>query len=333
MRILYIIGNGLDIALNMKTSYQDFFDYYLSVPSSDNDILIMKNNIKSQRYKTWADLEMGLGSYSIMCVNKDIFLKCINDIKKNLREHLIKESQKIEGYTISSIADFISPGNFLEPGPRDIYDAYRHRFSADVSIDIITLNYTQTLELLFNYTNGPLKLSQMANLRTILHVHGTLDRMMVMGVNDSSQISNSSFKTDDDVVEEFVKPEFNEACMNNKNSLCETLINNADIIVLYGSSLGPSDDKWWKEIGKRVGNEIFPLLIYLPYDEKKNLAVQPNHLRRWTKGYVHEIHDKFDVKISEDVLASRVCVGLNKHLFPTIKSVKGPTFNSVVKTK
>lgn len=38
MNILYIIGNGLDIAHHMKTAYQDFFKYYLKVASDDNDI-------------------------------------------------------------------------------------------------------------------------------------------------------------------------------------------------------------------------------------------------------------------------------------------------------
>ena len=53
---------------------------------------------------------------------------------------------------------------------------------------------------------------------------------MVMGVNDSSQISNSSLSEDIDIVEEFIKPEYNDACMNNKNTICESLINRADVI-------------------------------------------------------------------------------------------------------
>lgn len=73
MNILYIIGNGLDIAHHMKTSYQDFFKYYLAQPSIDGDIRVMKNDIKSHRFETWADLEMGMGVYSSQCINKDVF--------------------------------------------------------------------------------------------------------------------------------------------------------------------------------------------------------------------------------------------------------------------
>ena len=95
MNILYIIGNGLDIAHHMKTSYQDFFKYYLGQVTVDKDILAMKRDINNHRYETWADLEMGMGAYSSQCANKDVFLKCLADIKSNLKTYLQKESEKI----------------------------------------------------------------------------------------------------------------------------------------------------------------------------------------------------------------------------------------------
>lgn len=84
MDILYIIGNGLDIAFNLKTSYPDFFKFYLSLPTKDKELLAMKKDIEEQENETWADLEIGLGEYSTRCASKDIFLKCLNDIKKYL---------------------------------------------------------------------------------------------------------------------------------------------------------------------------------------------------------------------------------------------------------
>lgn len=318
MKILYIIGNGLDIALKMKTSYQDFFTYYLALSSIDKDILAMKEDIESHKYETWADLEMGLGSYSSKCADKDIFLKCITDIKRSLKEYLQKESQKIYDYRISSMLGFITPGLFLEPEPRVRYNLFRNHMVIDTYINIITFNYTNTLEYLFEFKDQPLRLpisSPSTILNSIQHIHGTLDNMMVMGVNDSSQISNTSFNSDLDIVEDFIKPEFNDACMNNKNSICESLIKDAEMIVLYGSSLGLSDTKWWKLIGKRMELNDYPLLIYLPHDENKNQTMEPNRLRRWTMEYVREVRDKFGIQLDEEVLASRMCIALNKSLF------------------
>lgn len=325
MRILYIIGNGLDIALKLKTSYQDFFSYYLTLPSTDRDIMAMKKDIESHKYETWADLEMGLGSYSNKCADKDIFLKCLTDIKGNLKMYLQKESQKIVEYRISSLSSFINPKLFLEPEPQNRYDLFCSHRNNTVHIDIITFNYTNSLEFLFNFKNNPIVISSPSvTLHYIEHVHGNLDSMMVMGVNDSSQISNTSFNTDLDVVEDFIKPEFNDACLNNKNSICETLIMNAEMIVLYGTSLGLTDSKWWKFLGKRMESDNYPLLIYLPYDQKKNVSAAPNRLRRWTLEYVHEVQNIFDIQIDENTLASRMCIALNKCLLPITKSDKVP---------
>lgn len=119
--------------------------------------------------------------------------------------------------------------------------------------------------------------------------------------------------------EDFIKPEYNDACLNNKNNICEALIQNSDVIVLYGTSLGFSDDKWWKLIGKRMNADNSPLLMYLPRDDKKDQVAEPNHFKRWTLGYVREIKRKFGIQLSENDLAKRTCVALNKNLFTLTK--------------
>lgn len=324
MRLLYIVGNGLDIAHHMKTSYQDFFKYYLGLSSVDGVIKAMKKDIDSNKYETWADLEIGLGQYASKCSNKDIFLKCLWDIKENLRIYLQKESEKINTYKIGSFTSFCNPRLFLDPEPKIRYEAYINGLEhAPTQIDVITLNYTNTLELLLGYKSRVIGLTPNVTLNSIMHIHGTLDNMMVMGVNDSSQINNESLNTDIDIIEDFVKPEFNDACMNNKNRICESLIINAHVIVVYGSSLGQSDNKWWQLIGRRISQQhTYPLLVYLPFDNKKNQTAEPNHLRRWTLQSVREIQEKFDVKLDVDTLSSRMCVAFNKRLFSIVKSTQ-----------
>ena len=194
MRLLYIIGNGLDIAHHMKTSYQDFFKYYLGISSVDGDIKSMKNDINNNKYETWADLEIGLGQYASNCSNKDIFLKCLGDIKENLKAYLQKESEKINSYKISSLASFCNPRLFLDPEPRIKYEAFQDGLEhAPTQIDVITLNYTNTLESLLGFKLRVISIAPDTTLNSIRHIHGTLDNMMVMGVNDSSQINNEFF--------------------------------------------------------------------------------------------------------------------------------------------
>ena len=262
---------------------------------------------------------MGMGVYSSQCINKDVFLKCLADIKSSLKIYLQKESEKIKHYKLSSYSDFLNPGIFLEPEPKSRYYLFRNNKSPNLLLNIMTLNYTSTLEWLFDYKNNAKYISDNVRLEAIQHVHGKLDDMMVMGVNDPSQISNGSFNTDEDVIEDFVKPEYNDACMNNKNAICESFINNADVIVLYGTSLGLSDVKWWKLIGQRMSRDNYPLLVYLPYDEKKDQTTQPNHLRRWVKQTIREIKEKFEIQLEDNILEYRVCVAYNKRLFSIVK--------------
>ena len=165
MNILYIIGNGLDIAHHMKTSYQDFFKYYLSQTSVDGDIMAMKEDIDSHRYETWADLEIEMGVYASECANKSVFLKCLDDIRTNLKEYLKKESEKIGLYKISSLSSFYNPGQFLDPEPRNRYDEWRRSKSAVSSINVMTLNYTSTLEKLLGFKGETLNYSHSINIK------------------------------------------------------------------------------------------------------------------------------------------------------------------------
>lgn len=69
MNIVYLIGNGFDINIGLKTRYKDFYDYYLALDSSgDNEhVKKLKEHLKetlSTDDKYWSDLEIALGAYT-----------------------------------------------------------------------------------------------------------------------------------------------------------------------------------------------------------------------------------------------------------------------------
>ena len=45
MNIVYIIGNGFDLNLDMKTRYTDFYEYYKSIKSDKSSIKQLKTEI------------------------------------------------------------------------------------------------------------------------------------------------------------------------------------------------------------------------------------------------------------------------------------------------
>lgn len=46
MNIVFLIGNGFDISLGLKTSYRDFAKYYVQKPSSHPSIEKLKKEIE-----------------------------------------------------------------------------------------------------------------------------------------------------------------------------------------------------------------------------------------------------------------------------------------------
>lgn len=313
MNVLYIFGNGLDISLGMKTAYQDFYDYYKTVTTIDLDILHLKASIEEGRYQTWADLEAGLGEYSKNVDNQTAFLKCLTDIKSSLKDYLSKQFEQ-RTYQVSKRFwdDLFNPYVFLDERILNHFNIYRSRFpdnKHDFSIRIVTLNYTDTLEDIFTQLGF--------GTPDILHLHGSIGDGIVMGVSADTQIANIAFRKSRDIIEEFVKPSFNDACLNNNNSICEEWIKQADVIVLYGTSLGVTDNKWWQLIGELLVKEGYDkLIVYFAYDKDKDASQHPNYKLRWTEEYQRVLARKFF--IPEDKLKTvlpRLCVGINKSIF------------------
>lgn len=318
MNVLYIIGNGLDISLGMKTGYQDFYDYYSKQETSDTSLIQLKNSIEAGRYYTWADLEAGLGKYSAGVSTVRVFLNCLDDIRQALISY-INEQFEQKAFIIETrfLEDFFSPQNYLDSMIQNRFNSFVGSFPAGyrkVSPRIVTLNYTSTLEYIFTLLGQ--------EVSELLHLHGSLEDGIVMGVSDAEQIANETFRSNRDVIEEFVKPSFNDSCLNNNNVTCERWIKESDIIVLYGTSVGVTDRKWWKLIGERlVGKGSNVLIVYFPYDEKKDVVRHPNYKLRWTEAYQRELMQKlFISEDNKDIASSRICVGINKPIFQLKKS-------------
>ena len=64
MRILYLIGNGFDLAQGIKTRYCDFYAAKVQTLLADETIVgKLRNSIKKDT-ETWADMEIGLGHFT-----------------------------------------------------------------------------------------------------------------------------------------------------------------------------------------------------------------------------------------------------------------------------
>ena len=58
-RITFLIGNGFDLNVGLKTTCDDFYQYYIQ--KNPNDLLAQAIQ---DNHAFWSDLELGLGRYT-----------------------------------------------------------------------------------------------------------------------------------------------------------------------------------------------------------------------------------------------------------------------------
>ena len=317
MNILYLIGNGFDKAQGLNTSYPEFYSWlHAQKPLNDFEARI-HNEIKGN-YANWADLEKALGQYSNQWNEPDVFRGVIRYFNTRLKEYLLLEDKKANSLSLNTqkfVQDLCNPQSYLEGQGQDIFrKSVLDRIISDAGIDVVSFNYTSTFEIavgerhhLGNYN------SRNYYFRSVLHIHGTLDDMILVGVDNDEQIANASFRSNEDIRDEFIKPEINEGCQNTNNVTLSSLIEKADVIVLFGLSIGITDNTWWHLIGQRMDNQYNqPVILFFPYDPTKDTKGNPNYKRRWSNSYIEFLKDRMKINSSVEELKKSICVGINK---------------------
>lgn len=320
MQTLFIIGNGFDMNLGMKTSYNDFYKYYLDITPEHELVQKLKSELKDD-YDSWADLEIAFGNFTKHLKNLKEFDTVFDDIGNNLAEYLKSEQDKFEASKVKKDLFFKylhSPEDSLTQADINELKSFKNRWkSHQWTFNIITLNYTYTIE---NIIETPVKDIPIGNngnvssiLRSIHHIHGFIDNRMVLGVNDESQVSNKELIRDKDILESIIKENANKAAKHTIENACINLVNNANLICIFGSSIGDTDKNWWSLIGERLkhGTKV----IIFTKGEEINLRAAYKTSR--TERAVRErFLSKTDLNESErEQFGNNVYVGINTDMF------------------
>lgn len=328
MQILYIIGNGFDLNIGMKTSYKHFFDHYKSKESPNKNVEKLKLNI-SENYNNWSDLEIALGNYTAELKTLEEFDEVFEDIGENLAEYLKLEEDKFEESDIDRERFFkylVAPENELRQIDKNIITEYKRKFfNTHWGVDIFTLNYTTILEKILGEEQKNIRIGNHPNtgskadvtLKGIEHIHGFTDKRMVLGVNDKSQIKNKTFQDDQNVLEAIVKSECNLTYGHTIDELFKQKIKAASMICVFGSSIGDTDNMWWELIGEKLKENI-PLIIFTKGEEviSPRIGYKNNRTKRKMRDYFLE-----KTNLSDDVrkrFENNVYVGLDTTMFKEI---------------
>ena len=335
MRILYFIGNGLDVALGLKTRYPDFYDYYCSLEESERneDVIKLRKEI-SKNKEDWKDLECQLGKYTEKVSNSEDMEKICLDLNDSLRVYLLKEQAKVssEDFNRRRCIDRLShPEDFLLNDDKVVFNGSLN--ASNRYIDIITLNYTDTLEkVFFNGKNG---ISDSGNdsvgrrweIGRIYHVHGTLSGSPLVGVDNISQIANKGFAENEDIREIMIKPEANSATKSGVDRRCRDLIGQADVLVLFGVSLGETDLTWWKAIGRHLKSSGAMVIIFY-HDLEMNLTHHEYLIARNERKVRADFVRKSDCGESEKEWRKRILVTFNQAFMDGVRKTDDSSLDS-----
>ena len=213
--VLFIIGNGFDLGLNMKTSYEDVYNKYIVTPSKSIVISKFKNELSKRKpYDKWSDFEMGMAEYAETLELEDELIECVRDFRGCMVNHLQGEFDKInelckdDGYANRLINEF---NNSLESFYGGLTQNVQKQLKSIINDDFpeynfITFNYTKTLEAVM----GVVYRKNNVTMNLPLHIHGSFDNDVVLGIDNLEQIKKAKFQLSKKGKRAFVKTFFNE---------------------------------------------------------------------------------------------------------------------------
>lgn len=259
MKTIFVIGNGFDLAHNLKTSYNDFLKS-LSEETINNNILL--KILSKNKNNCWSDIEYTYFTLLNNCEDKNYILQkfgiLINELTLGKNGGLKNEfSSEILDNNFNKIKGLLE--NYLQKEQENLklIDAYSNLFS--------TLNDTETLILDFNYTNTIYKyLNGKGSLIEHIKIHGELssdDNPIIFGyAANEEEAKILSYKNDEYLMKNIKKLRY--LLTDNETRLKEMLgmSNNMIDVYVLGHSCGLSDRLILNELftNKRV-NKITPL--------------------------------------------------------------------------
>lgn len=285
MNITFLIGNGFDLNVGLKTGYKHFLEYYLKqtvidekTNCPDKAITAFKKLISAD-IEYWSDLEKALGEKTTLYPlnEKEELLKCKRDLDRSLKKYLKEQQERVEfssaqNYTSDmqrSISNF--PSLFKKAVKPRIDEVFSRFMGEHVNYNAISFNYTNIFDRCFLSVNERMT-SYVHNGRVwyhnrgrLIHAHGTIEDSMIVGVNDESQIANTSLSLDRIVRRVLIKPTMNELSEDLRDEEALQMIRTSAIIVVFGMSMGKTDELWWKQIAQRMLSTDFCQLIIVDY--------------------------------------------------------------------
>lgn len=295
MNITFLIGNGFDLNLGLKTSYSDFYDYYQK--NDPFDLLSLSIN---SDFPMWSNLELGLGIFlehiGIGRINE--FLDSKDTLERLLSKYLATEEARISFKSENLLAEefknmvvgFYSDFNSVEiEHCRNVIRSANER----INYRFITFNYTNTLDRIvsaaiknfkpFN-SHAAHNVGYNDTISLPHHVHGELTKDLILGLDNPGQIKNKGLREITQLTDYIIKPYVNDSLGERRTEQAKTIIDNSKYICLFGLSIGDTDKMWWSYITEWLARDDNNRLVLFVH-EKENLHLSAGIKLRFRDKY------------------------------------------------
>lgn len=338
MNVLYLIGNGFDLRLGLPTRYADFLEFYKGKsPKRGTDRIRQEEAIKKYKERffaemaereergeeQWKDLEIALGEFTTAFGDDaDGFCDFYEDMNRSLEAYLAQcnsfepTPEEVEKFR----EDLTYPYRYFKP--REEKELRTLTIAQAWYIDVISFNYTSSFECLCQdallvgestYAEG--HEGHPVIYQGMKHVHGSLGQGgILLGVDHGEQIGSEQCRCCDDVMDLLLKPQANEGRGTLVDEECLSLIAGADVICLFGLSLGPTDHMWWTAIKKRFLDNPEVILLYFHYDPAADSVLKFD--RRKERQARQHLIDALGLEGNQKEYDDRIFVAINSDMFP-----------------
>ena len=343
MNITFLIGNGFDVGLGMKSKFSDYFPLYIKASENKSEEIKMLSQEIKYDEDTWAYFEKQKGEYTSKfdLKTQQKYINQFKDFESSFIDYLIEEekqlsysnNEKICTTFIKGLTDFYKGQNFQAGSRKVLTDIFQARKKSNHIYNFITFNYTSTLEnCIKTLPNGVLSKRKIEGVEwtdkigSVVHVHGTFEDGPIMGVDNVGQVANKELANSERFLKYLVKPLINELHRNTFDAESEALIDSSDVICVYGMSLGETDAKWWVKIIRWLNANSNRHFVIFNYDEKYNQKTPYSYIEKEEK-IIDALQSYLkNLAINVNGLKSRIHIAIHKNIFAmNLKEKKKPT--------
>ena len=330
MNITFLIGNGFDVGVGMKSRFIDFFPIYKEKSKAKSERIKQLSDEIEGDYETWADFEKALGEYTANFTpeTKQDFIDQVKDFEAEFIAYLekeehrlsLEESDEISKVMLKALTEYYSADNIAPESSSTITTTYsNHRGEAHV-YNFVNFNYTDVLKNCLDIIPEEVvckrkydKTEKIDKIGEIVHVHGKKHLHPIIGVNDVSQIANTELAKDQRFVKLIVKPSLNERLRYGNDKKATNIINQSTIICIYGMSLGSTDKKWWNLLLSWLQANSGRQLVLFNYDRSYSASTQFDWPEK--EDEIVDILSKYSGSVDVEKLLPRIHIAVHKNIF------------------